>query len=196
MTDQIKEAIGLLEKANNMLIAGDPVGYSQQTLYEWIDQALTKLREAPEPKCKTCMCMDCGKLIKVAEQSKHLKECPKRPPHPKVPEPSKEIEQLKAPEQPPAGEYTKRIRQWVEDHHYLDTQHSLPDFVFLGNKLLEACKIIDTETKRAEEYQIAIIQKAKEFSQFEARFKAKLDTSEAENKRLKKAIAKAKQGGE
>ena len=25
----------------------------------------------------SCICMDCGKVIKVTEQSKHLKECPK-----------------------------------------------------------------------------------------------------------------------
>ncbi len=25
----------------------------------------------------TCMCMDCGKVIKTTEQSQHLKECPK-----------------------------------------------------------------------------------------------------------------------
>ena len=31
-----------------------------------------------EQKRKTCMCMDCGKVIKVTEQSKHLKECPKQ----------------------------------------------------------------------------------------------------------------------
>ena len=39
-----------------------------------ISQALTKLDE----ECGTCMCMDCGKVIKVIEQSKHLKDCAKR----------------------------------------------------------------------------------------------------------------------
>lgn len=33
----------------------------------------------PEP-CGTCICMDCGKTIKVTEQSNHLKECPKEKP--------------------------------------------------------------------------------------------------------------------
>lgn len=40
-----------------------------------IDQALALLKQ---PECKTCLCMDCGKVIKVTEQSKHLKECPKK----------------------------------------------------------------------------------------------------------------------
>lgn len=48
------------------------------------DQAITKLK-AEQLKHKTCMCMDCGKVIKVikvTEQSKHLKECPKKPEQP------------------------------------------------------------------------------------------------------------------
>ncbi len=40
-----------------------------------LSQALTLLEKQPD--CKTCMCMDCGKVIKTTEQSKHLKECPK-----------------------------------------------------------------------------------------------------------------------
>ena len=31
---------------------------------------------------QTCMCMDCGKVMKVTEQSKHLKECPEQAPRP------------------------------------------------------------------------------------------------------------------
>lgn len=59
---------------------------SPAILLEELLQALTHLttqaeeikgRKA-EKKRKTCMCMDCGKLIKVTEQSKHLKECPRR----------------------------------------------------------------------------------------------------------------------
>ena len=70
MTDH-QEIIELLEKAKlpeNKMFRTDKL----------IDQALTKLRTAQEP-CKTCMCMDCGKVIKVTEQSKHLKECSKEP---------------------------------------------------------------------------------------------------------------------
>jgi hypothetical protein len=40
---------------------------------EKAQEALALLREP----CGTCLCMDCGKVIKVTEQSKHLKECPK-----------------------------------------------------------------------------------------------------------------------
>lgn len=52
-------------------------------------------------------------------------------------------------EQPPAGEDTNKIRQWVEDHHYLDTRHSLPDFVCLAKKILKLCNRLDIETQRA-----------------------------------------------
>ncbi len=30
-----------------------------------------------ESEFKTCICMDCGKTIKVMDQSSHLKECPR-----------------------------------------------------------------------------------------------------------------------
>lgn len=48
-------------------------------LYNSEAKAITawNTRDEQQP-CETCMCMDCGKLIKVTEQSKHLKDCPKR----------------------------------------------------------------------------------------------------------------------
>jgi hypothetical protein len=43
-----------------------------------VKQAVAKqrIKEPKRRKGSTCMCMDCGKVIKVKEQSKHNKECP------------------------------------------------------------------------------------------------------------------------
>ena len=43
----------------------------------------------------------------------------------------------------PGGEFVNRTRQWLKHSHYLDTGHSLPDFVALASRLLEACDIIE-----------------------------------------------------
>ncbi len=51
-------------------------------------QALAILEQQP---CKTCICMDCGKVMKVTEQSGHLKECPNCPPELASTEFAKEI---------------------------------------------------------------------------------------------------------
>lgn len=41
-------------------------------------EACTCLESTEQPPASgTCICMDCGKVIKIAEQSNHLKECPK-----------------------------------------------------------------------------------------------------------------------
>ncbi|MGR3292535.1 MAG: hypothetical protein ACUZ9M_00805 [Candidatus Scalindua sp.] len=47
--------------------------------WELVEQLQAEIKRLKgEQKGKTCMCMDCGKVIKVTEQSKHLKECPKQ----------------------------------------------------------------------------------------------------------------------
>ncbi len=70
-----KEVIELLEKAFDKSV--------EIEIQEYIDQALAILQE----QTGTCMCMDCGKVIKVTEQSKHLKECPKKKPDRQEPKP-------------------------------------------------------------------------------------------------------------
>lgn len=57
-------------------------------------------------------------------------------------------------EQPPAGDFTKKTRDWIQSNHYLDTKHSLPDFVRLAGVLLEACDRLDTETQRADKAEV------------------------------------------
>lgn len=59
------------------------------------------------------------------------------------------FEKLLSKEQPTAGDFTKEIRQWIKDCHYLDTAHSLPDFVLLANKLLELCDRLDRAEARS-----------------------------------------------
>ena len=131
MSKEIKEAIELLEKAKRQLACTlDKQHYTAYTQH--IDQALTKLREAPEPTEKSFLiCPKCGKtfpLFMDIEFGSHVAGC-------------------KAPEQPPAGDFTKRFRDLIklsEDHL---SDNKIGRLQTYGK---EACDIIETETQRAD----------------------------------------------
>lgn len=87
-------------------------------------------------------------------------------------------------QKPEAGEFTKEIRKWVKDSHYCDTDVSLPDFVHLGTRLLEACDRLDAANGAALYYQEVNQVLIEKQTQLEAENKAK----DEEIERLKKEI--------
>ena len=52
------------------------VGKKAAPIGELLDK-IDQLQDENERLKGSCICMDCGKVIKVTEQSEHLKECPK-----------------------------------------------------------------------------------------------------------------------
>lgn len=72
MIDNQKAAIALIEEAEIRI--RPPLSFCHA--HRYLVKAIALLKP-----CETCICMDCGKVIKVAEQSNHLKECPKESPN-------------------------------------------------------------------------------------------------------------------
>lgn len=113
-----------------------------------LKQALAELQAPPTSEQLVKLLWDCHYLICTGEGyvateliiEKLNPDAIKRRPKIEVP--------------PEAPGLTKKIRQWVKDSHYLDREHSLPDFVRLASQLLELCTRFDrleAENKRLKE---------------------------------------------
>lgn len=129
------------------------------------DNIVQTLAALDEPVCKTCggsgeieittetidkpkqfgwrPCFDC--------HSKKLRDAYEDTFEPKPEQPVLQINMQSRPDPKDArsykpeqsGEFVKSIRQRINDSHYLDSSHSLPDFVDLATLLLEACRRIE-----------------------------------------------------
>lgn len=103
--------------------------------------ALALLNKEP---CKTCMCMDCGKTIKVTEQSSHLKECPMKKFECQSQEPADHIPEYK--------EKVKSVSEFVKGVRFELVYREIAKVNNLFDKeVLKLCDRLEAETKRAEQ---------------------------------------------
>lgn len=184
MSKELKEITNALQMYfdDNTHAFLDSEWYEFQELWK---QLLAALKEQP---CETCMCMDCGKAIKVAEQSKHLKECPKS----YLQEPARkgtgqqpttaQIEQDKKAEIKRNCSIADEIDlNPLPDSSYVQAQPQVGEYEKGFAKILNAVVMAYASTETNEE---VIQQKAQEAVEWARKICARLDQLEAVNKML------------